>query len=291
MLNKLLYFKEHPYANKKKRETYDNSLFDVSLPKNLTIIKETNGTLSNANIIEDSKGRQLFIKTYKNDKKYNTIEKEYQLLRTVYGDALDFLEKRIINNEEYLIMDKCLQNSNYPSPDLVMSAIEEYSKALKNKFTIKGMYSISDLCNSALSELKMMTDNGFYSLHAAEMCIDRISALNNASEKMNKIICHGDLSNSNIMSTKKGKTIVVDWEDAFEGIEYYDYIYWLTFVSNRKHYSYKTFDSIDLDRKVKEGMIATIITLKNAFSYYSGSYLNNKLGMEERLLELLSYIH
>ncbi len=86
-----------------------------------------------------------------------------------------------------------------------------------------------------------------------------------------------------------GKTpVVIDWEDAFWGIEGYDYLFWLTFFDNRKYYSQKIFGKTPWGKEIEIAILILIVVLKSELSFRSNRYKENKLTFDERIVEILN---
>ena len=92
------------------------------------------------------------------------------------------------------------------------------------------------------------------------------------------------------MMTEDQTTVLIDWEDAFLGIEGYDYLYWLTFFNHRKFYSKEIFFRSGCEEDVIKGILVTVLIIKSAISFYAGSYENNSLTFQERIVEILKYL-
>ncbi len=101
------------------------------------------------------------------------------------------------------------------------------------------------------------------------------------------VICHGDCSNKNIM-IYNGKMVCIDYEDAFWGIADYDFLYWLTFMSQRKYYQKGLLKELDLavGAHVARLLMQMIVVLKCFQAYATGSYKGNHLSTTERIEEL-----
>ena len=92
------------------------------------------------------------------------------------------------------------------------------------------------------------------------------------------------------MLSKEGKRIVIDFEDAFLGIKGYDYLYWLTFFTNRKYYSKEIFLKSGLPSEMIEAVLTMILIVKSAISFYSESYKTNSMTTQERIEKIFSII-
>jgi aminoglycoside phosphotransferase family enzyme len=109
------------------------------------------------------------------------------------------------------------------------------------------------------------------------------------SEHAYEVICHGDLSNKNIMLLDN-KPIVLDWEDCFIGVESYDLCYWLTFFDQRKYYDRDMFSESYTEPKKMVALMVLITVLKCYLSYKNGSYKTNTVTFDQRLQQILALV-
>ena len=100
------------------------------------------------------------------------------------------------------------------------------------------------------------------------------------------ILCHGDLSNVNMLQ-RNGKAYIVDWEDAIWGVRGYDFLYWLTFMDQRTYMRKDTLQALGLCTERSKFILCFIILMKSYVSYKNKSYLNNKVTFSRRLQEAM----
>lgn len=113
----------------------------------------------------------------------------------------------------------------------------------------------------------------------------RFSLLRREVPHLTPAICHGDYGPRNIMA-KDGVSVVIDWEDAFEGVAGYDFLYWLSFLENRKFYP-AILGGTPYGGSVELAMLMLIVTLKSALSIRSGTHLTHRVPIEVRLREIV----
>ena len=101
------------------------------------------------------------------------------------------------------------------------------------------------------------------------------------------VLCHGDFSPANLVGNGPALT-VIDWEDAFWGIEGYDFLYWMTFFENRKYLSQDIFSVTPWDKPTDIAILLLIIVVKSHISLLSKDYMTYSLTFEQRLNEILS---
>ena len=84
--------------------------------------------------------------------------------------------------------------------------------------------------------------------------------------------------------------VVIDWEDSLMAFGEYDYLYWLTFFSQRKYYSPALLENHDIDKVWGTDIMALITLVKSKMSYQNQSYKNNKISFQERIDEIYKMI-
>lgn len=296
MLNKLHYFKqssEHPVAQEEKNAIKEQFVsYFRQKGKELSLSALDGGTLGVVYRCEGLTSAPVFVKTHLLGKKYqNTLEKEYFIFKSIYDDTLycDRISIQMENGAErtFLLMD-WLCPIQEMSIENILKIIGQFGKIDQSKLEAFDMYDIAELLAEAKSALLEMAAKGFYSLQIAQRAESALWDLEQYLLTAPRVLCHGDLSDKNIMLDPQQASIALDWEDAFWGIEGYDYLYWLTFFNHRKYYSMKNVFSLSsLPREIVTGVLIMILLVKNAISYHSGDYVNNTLSMEKRLEEIL----
>jgi hypothetical protein len=105
-----------------------------------------------------------------------------------------------------------------------------------------------------------------------------------------KVLVHGDFGPNNILHSEMG-LIVIDWEDSFWSIPDYDYLYWLTFLGNRKFLTLENLDRSRYPIEVSIGVVLMIISLKEIIA--KKSQLNNldRIPAPERLRQALGILN
>lgn len=281
MLSKLIYYKTK--INLPSLATY------FGLKENELDLKALNGgTLGVTYKLTLPSGIEYFLKTY--DKNKKTLDKEVLLLKAANPNCLNLMAKKfVLPNNEVGLMMKFLQPCKSVNPNEMLSIINSYQSGL-SQIMYKNLYTINDLISNALCELKNMMNANFFEKELALFCYEDLKEFEKDIDKYPKIICHGDLGIRNIIKNNDD-FVVVDWEDAFWGIQGYDYLYWLTFFKNRPLYSKEVFCKCNLDVKTIKSVLILILILKISLSFYNGVYKTNSLSGEERLREVLDCLN
>lgn len=228
-----------------------------------------------------------FVKTHIPGERYRKdLEKEYLLLKAAEGDRLGLqMVETSFNGEDqaYLMMDMLTENCEM-TPDKIRQLIREYQSKLTDT-AVAGLYDITDIHAAAVEELEVLSKKGFFCERVHETCSQDLDLLKNRFPDMERRLCHGDLGDRNIMMTYSGQTVVIDWEDTFNGCDGYDYLYWLTFFNHRKFYGSECLNGLQTEPNISRAITTMIHIVKDAISYYSGAYKTNSMTMEDRLLE------
>lgn len=117
----------------------------------------------------------------------------------------------------------------------------------------------------------------------AEKCLDHARA---NVRSWPRRLCHGDLGPANLMADAQGP-VALDWEDAFWGVEGYDYLFWLTFFSNRRWLGPQVLEHTPWGRSGGVALMVMILILKSWLSVHDGSHAHHTLSVDQRLREVL----
>lgn len=292
MLGKLNYFKAQngiPLVLQAECSGIAAAFMTYSKKKKYNVILEdgAKGTLGVNFICRGFPGGTRFIKSHLPKREYReSLEKEYILLNAVNQGALrvDMVRLQLRNEEQvYLIMD-VLQEVSEVMPEEISDIITRNQKHLAQT-VVESMYDIGDLLSAAVDELYVLREKGFFTTQTFMAASNELQFLRRQLPTIERCISHGDLGDRNIMLNRDGRMVTIDWEDAFWGCAEYDYLYWLTFFNHRKFYQHNHLPAAGVDPERACAIMTMILIIKNAISYYSGSYHSNSISMEDRLLE------
>lgn len=298
MLNKLNYFNNpisHPKLN---NNPIDCSLLVSSLEKNglhcHAMEPSQEGTLG-VGFRALINGSRWFIKTHLlNDAIKANFLKEIALFSVIYNGQVDFKTLHTIEGNQsrtWLIMEELVGTKDEEvSIHKILELIRNYSKTLSTysyRETTVVKHDFSDLMQAAYLGLSILAKEKLISSSLQNELVYRFNTLKECMVSSSLQICHGDLGPKNIMSNDKG-LVVIDWEDAFWGIEGYDYLYWLTFFSNRIYLSQDIFGKTPWDKETDISIMLLILVLKSNLSYLMNTLSGNMLTIEERISEILN---
>jgi thiamine kinase-like enzyme len=186
-------------------------------------------------------------------------------------------------------MDMLRPLNNLPSIYNACDLITGYNDKLRiinlSPSIKEAMYSFGDIVKEGYNAFSTIEKEGLLSSNIAAKCLDAFEYLKKNTPSEMKYICHGDLSNKNILCSDDNRYILIDWEDAFLGIKDYDICYWLTFFDQRKLYSKKLMDELKIEKVRGISLMAVIILIKSYISFLNGSH-NNSLSFNNRLKEI-----
>lgn len=300
MLSKLYHFEEEKECAKNNIDKLMIAIKSYFEKKNMNVqIKYKEDTVGTLGIIFELElnRKKMYVKTHQIGESYRyNLKKEIMIMQFLYGDIIELYEIDIKLNDDYItffIMDELEELDEPLSCDEIRLLIKSYSEKLSNfkvneesiKYTQwNDIYNFSNIQKKASEVLKFFIDNNIISKKL--YCkINEIFLLSD-SIKFKKCICHGDLSNKNILK-KNGKLIVIDWEDSILGVDSYDINYWMTFFEQRKYYKLEIFRKYNLNNEKNLYLMSVITVIKCYLSYINGSYLKNKISIEDRLWEIL----
>lgn len=256
------------------------------------VIRVKDGTIGVSFIIEVN-GVSRFMKTHAVSDESDNILKEYTILSRLYGEEIKPEIFSVIEHDcerKWLVMDMLV----YPEGDIaingIFAIISWYTEKLRvgwEKIPIKKNDNFLTMINLGWNALENMSNSKVLSRELVRKIDFNLSLISKRIIHFPTCLCHGDLGPKNIMCDKT-KPIVIDWEDAFKGVEGYDYLYWLTFMSNRKFYSKNILGCTLLGKELETAIMTLIILLKSELSYRRGDYKRHKLSAEQRLTEVLS---
>ncbi|MGD5712523.1 phosphotransferase, partial [Xanthomonas citri pv. citri] len=113
-----------------------------------------------------------------------------------------------------------------------------------------------------------------------------IARLEERFPKLPAALCHGDFGPNNIMLAGT-EPLIIDWEDAFGGVDGYDYLYWLTFMENRAFLHTAAFGRAGLSPDIERAILALVVLLKSYLAVCSGAYLKHAVSPQARIAEIL----
>lgn len=236
--------------------------------------------------------KRKFIKTHQRGSEYEeNLLKEIEIMSEIYGDIIEIEKIEIEKNGKkqcFMVMDYLSPCQHPLEPDETKKCIDYYQKKLLNK-NIKAKYTFQQLLNAGEKSLNILYEQGFLEKTVFSRCNN---SLQHIKEKdIPHVISHGDLSNVNIMYTKSKIPVVVDWEDSLYAFQEYDFLYWLTFFSQRKYYSPILFKKNRIDEIWGIDIMVLIIIIKSYMAYQNGSYKSYKISFQERIDEIYNIMN
>lgn len=233
-------------------------------------------------------GKRKFAKTHQQGSRYReNLEKEIKIMSVVYGDIMEIERIEIeVESEKFIfmVMDYLLPGMSI-EPEEVLKCIEHYQQKLgQKKVCVK--YTFGQVLKAGDNSLEILHNREFFTEEMYLRCKESLGRVAQKDISSFQEISHGDLSNVNIMFTQKGIPVVIDWEDSLTAFPEYDYLYWLTFFSQRKYYSSTLFERKGIDRTWGTDIMVLITIVKSYMSYRNEGYRNNKLSFEDRINEI-----
>lgn len=230
-----------------------------------------------------------FFKTHSTQSGRETLKREALLLDFLYGAALE-VEATVVDKQLWLGMNALEAPSEAPTPAQIMELTKETFVRL-NKFNQKALIprqdSLSTLLIDGSTALDMLVGTGAIPLSLFRDLRRELSGLRDHDLHSSYGLCHGDLGPRNLM-TLKGDLFAIDLEDVFHGPAGYDFLYWLTFLENRRHYGPEILGRTQWNEATEIALMALIVVLKSAlFIRQERTHSSLKITVEERLGEIL----
>ncbi|MFK4506004.1 aminoglycoside phosphotransferase family protein [Bradyrhizobium daqingense] len=255
----------------------------------VTVAPVPDGTLGicfTADII----GEKRFMKTHlPGAAARGSLAKEAEILFQLYGETivLDRFEIRLADETDRLcLMMPALAPLTGPMPSAVAAAMADALSERLNDLRPGRLASFEHYLASAERALKMLSERGLLKRASAAEMQRLIALLGDRLPDLPSALCHGDFGPKNIM-LQAGEPRVIDWEDAFNGIAGYDYLYWLTFMENRPFLQRDAFGRTNLSQDVERAILALVVLLKSYLAVLSGAHLKHALSAEARIAEIL----
>lgn len=242
-------------------------------------------------------GSPCFLKTHLNSTaSKNNLVKEISLLKLLYGDEVKCEAIELINYEDgaqiWMLMNVLEPIRQDLLPDDILTLISDFDKlnSALSLAQVASMDNFDTLLQEGREALSLLIRENFLAGRCAVGASELLALVGVNKGSFAPSICHGDLGPQNIMANKQ-KKIAIDWEDAFYGVQGYDYLYWLTFFQNRQYYSRAVLEKSGLDFQMAKGIMTLIILIKSKLSLISGNMKSHSVSINDRLLEVINLNH
>ncbi len=257
------------------------------------------GTLSAA-FVASRTGESIFLKTHLLPEGGLTLEREATLFNHIYGNKLNVrcfavrahiasgVNKFNQAGSIWLAMAELEEAKRQITPCEVIYLIKGLNLSrLSQKLSYlidpkDSMHELLELASQAfenLVKLKMLNGN------SKKIVKNSLQLLSLELKNCKPILCHGDLSPANIMKWQTDFALV-DWEDAFMGVEDYDYLYWLTFFENRKYYPNQPLQYVSIDIGLARALLVMVVVLKCQLAWRTKDFHKHSLSFDDRISEV-----
>lgn len=301
MLNKIVYFKRDYQAGASAiiskasddEKTYGLMKADIEgyyLRNNRKCIIERadgRGRCSYTfNCYDQTRGKTSFLKANVPGARHQAaLKNEYTILSTLYPSLSVGLHE-ITEGCSMVEMDYLFPPKTAVDPCKAKRIIDECRRALSPiDGDMMDSYDMDELIRAARMELPVLCE-GWPAGGCRDTVLSLFDYLEDAVRRSNRVLCHGDFSDANLMEDKDGRLVLIDWEDAFWGIGNYDFYYWMTFFGHRRYYSGGMFGKTE-EAKYNLSIMCLVVVLKEAMSLYNGENKNNTMPADERIMELV----
>lgn len=240
-------------------------------------------------------GHQRFLKTCASEHGKGNLEKEIRILSHLYGETLGIRRLEVAEDDAtprvWLVMDALRLPDAPLNPSDTLSLIEDYRSRLVSLApgSLETADTVGTLVDDANRGLAALLATGQIGQSMHDTLHSRLAYLAREWQSFPRCVAHGDLGPRNIMATSD-RAVVIDWEDAFLGVDGYDYLYWLTFFENRRHYGQGILGRTPLGVDAEVALLAMILILKSDLSLRANTHAGNQLTAEQRIGEVLALV-
>ncbi|TKC91824.1 hypothetical protein FAZ69_05155 [Trinickia terrae] len=294
MLSKLRHFARRnagDLASLRSRVDVRPALKAIGAP-DAPVAPVSGGTLG-VGFIASVNGRQQFLKCSVSADGQHNLEKEIRILSHLYGEMLAI--RRIEASEDdapprvWLLMDALCPLAAPLAPRDTLTLVQAYRSRLASLPVdcLEGGDTLGTLVEDAEAALAELASAGQIGASMHDDLRSRLTFLAREWSNFPSGIAHGDLGPRNIMASN-GCPVVIDWEDAFLGIDGYDYLYWLTFFENRRYYNRDVLGLTPLGIDAEVALLAMILILKGGLALRANTHVGNQLTVEQRIDEVLA---
>lgn len=238
-------------------------------------------------------GRPMFAKTHSVAEGRDALRKEVELLSLLDGEDLQVrgIETReAAGLRSWLLMKQLLPCDTERTPQDILRLTSGWQRVFgtARPARVPAGDDFDLLVEEGAKALSHLREAGEFEARTAAQANALLEQLRRESRSLPRRVCHGDLGPRNIMADG-ARAVAVDWEDAFWGIEGYDYLYWLTFMANRRHIGDAAFGHTALQRRTEVAVLALIVLLKSELSLRNGTHRGNRVSFEQRLAEIVCH--
>jgi hypothetical protein len=232
-------------------------------------------------------GKEYIAKTHlPGDVYYDNLIKEYEIFHLLYADIMKItLIELECEKNAYIIMDVLSPIDRKISMEIARSLLEEINQKISEDKIHSVRYDLGEILSQTLLCTEKMAQKMILSKEIAEKSKEYLHILQKLLLEP-RILCHGDLSNKNIMMCQ-GEYVFIDWEDALWGVQDYDYCYWLTFLDQRKYYGQEPLRGNHHNVEESKALMLMIVLMKCWISVCNGQVGINKITFDERINEIL----
>lgn len=235
-------------------------------------------------------GRRIFLKTHGQSPAARAgLAKEIGILSYLEGVALDVRSCTMEDGRLWLIMNE-LVPVELLDPGTIRQIVTANSRKLHDytdKEAIPQEDNLARLLHEGDRAFALLRDQKMLGGELTDGLPAYLGLLRQALPHMPPQLCHGDLGPRNLMTDGRD-LFAIDWEDAFWGVEGYDYLYWLTFFENRRYHGPAMFGHTPWDKTVEIAIVLLVILIKCALSLRNGKHAGNQLSFDQRLGEIVA---
>lgn len=234
-------------------------------------------------------GRRRFLKTHRTLVAGDNLRKEFGVLFRIYSERLRPLLHHFCLDEEvwYFLEMDYVENGNLADvrPDSMSRLIDGIAVQFQSANDIEWNYNAHSLHALAAPAIEELSAAHLLEPSVIRTCEDSARRFLDYVDS-ESVVCHGDFGNENVRILGKDM-LVLDWEDAMVGPRFYDILYWLSFLAQRRYYSASLLGELGIPRQYGVDVMVVIVLLKSYLAFLKGLHAGFRLSVSDRIREIV----
>jgi hypothetical protein len=203
-----------------------------------------------------------------------------------------------ISDQELALLEMTVLTQARPSPVEVWKLQVHFPSAISSS-GLESLFSlerdISALGARARLALAIFASDGQLSASEVARSTSLLTNLEDFLVAEPRVPCHGDLSPGNVLqdsslSGDQSGLVAIDWEDRFWGVRDYDFLYWLTFMSNARHLSSESLRISRQPHETSVALVLMIVIIKELIAVSAGVARDGRKPPADRIRAVLDLL-
>jgi aminoglycoside phosphotransferase (APT) family kinase protein len=222
---------------------------------------------------------------------------EADILRACFPENC-LVESFETSDHELALLEMTVLAQPRPSPSEVWELQVHFQSAISHS-GLESLFSlerdISALGARASLALDIFASDGQLSASEVAHSSSLLANLADFLVEAPRVPCHGDLSPGNVLlnsavSGNQSGLVAIDWEDRFWGVRDYDFLYWLTFMTNARHLRSESLRIARQPHETSVALVLMIVTLKELIAVSAGVARDGRKPPADRIRAVLELL-